>query len=216
MGGFTYENNKNNPRIYNNSQELSLCSIFVKEFKIGLRPILKYLRDGSLHWRLMQLFLKIKSLDRNSAAGNLNVMGGLQTIKGKLLLREFVFTPKVGIRQTFGNPQINEKDFSLVWEDFNPSYTKFPKGATHFELLFLVLSCNSNNKMFTSYTSIPIRRSKTDKMESLALGPKEVIMKEEGVVYISFICLRFMEILGQEEYELFGRDALGIEVLEVR
>lgn len=216
MGGFTYENNKNNPLIYNNSQELSLCSVFVKEFKIGLRPILKYLRDGSLHWRLMQLFLKIKSLDRNSAAGNLNVMEGLQTLKGKLLLREFVFTPKVGVRQAFGNPQGNEKDFSLIWEDFNPSYTRFPKGATHFELLYLVLACNSINKTFTAYSSIPIRRSKTDKMESLALGPKKVIVKEEGLVYISVIGLRFLEILGKEEYELLGRDALGIEVLEVR
>ena len=87
MGGFNYENNKNNPRIYKNSNELRSCSIFVKEYKIALRPILRHVKDGKLHAGLM------KALDRKSAAGDLNVSEGLRTLKRKMLLREFVITP---------------------------------------------------------------------------------------------------------------------------
>ncbi len=114
MDGFNSENNKKNPNIYKNSAEFGLCSIFVREFKIGLHPILRYSRDGKLHSRLMKLFLAIKSLDRKSPRGAYNVGNGLDTLKGKLLLREFVFTPKVGIRQQFGNPEIDPTDFSLT------------------------------------------------------------------------------------------------------
>lgn len=94
MGGFNYENNKNNPRIYKNNDELTLCSVFVKEFKIGLHPILKYYKDGKLHQRLMSLFMTIKAVDAKSAPGSLNVGEGLRTLKGKLLLRQFAFNPK--------------------------------------------------------------------------------------------------------------------------
>jgi hypothetical protein len=155
-------------------------------------------------------------LDRTSARGSLNVGEGLKTLKGKMLLREFVFTPKAGIRQQFGNPQINEDDFSLLWQDFDPSSTLFPKSATHFELQYLVLSYSQERNLFTTYTSLPIRRSKMDKRERLDLRlDKEVIKKKDGQ-YILFLCLRFFEILGEEEYELMGRNAVGIEVLDVR
>jgi len=161
------------------------------------------------------LFLKIKLLDQNSLPGKLNVGDGLRTIKGKLLLKEFVFTPKVGIRQQFGNPQVNESDFSLVWQDFDPSSIKFPKGATHFELLYLVLAYKNANKIFTTYSSTPIRRSKTDKTEILELQTKLPIIKEDGVLYISTLGLRYIEILGNEEYNLLGKDAIGIEIMGV-
>ncbi len=215
MRGFNSKNNKNNPRIYKNSDELKLCSVFVKEFKIGLRPILKHLKDGTLHVRLMKLFMKIKSVDRESEPGAKNVSDGLRTIKGKLLLREFVFTPKAGIRQQFGNPEIDTEDFSLVWNDFDPSSTRFPKGATHFELQYLVLAYNRERHSFITYHSIPIRRSKKDGTERLELRTEKAIVKEEGMQYILTLGLRFMEILGEEEYPLLGQEAVGVEVLEV-
>jgi hypothetical protein len=215
MGGFNYQNNKNNPRIYKNSDELSLCSVFVKEFKIALRPVLKHLRAGSLHQRLMQLFLRIKALDRVSEKGSLNVGEGLKTLKGKLLLRTFVFTPKAGIRQQFGNPQIYEEDFMVVWEDFDPSSARFPKAATHVELHYLVVAYDTTRQAFSTYSAAPVRRSTIDGRERLVLQPQEPIVKKPGVHYMLVLGMRFLELLGTEEYELFGTDAVGIEVLEV-
>jgi hypothetical protein len=100
MGGFTYQNNKNNSRIYKNSDEFSSCSVFLREFKIGLQPFLGYLPNGRSHQRLISLFLKIKTLDGDSSPGFRTVAKGLATLKGRQLYRDFVFTPKVGIRQS--------------------------------------------------------------------------------------------------------------------
>src|SRR5690554_953398 len=209
------KSNKRNSKIVGINDEFASCSVFLKEFKIGLRPILKYVRDGSLHPRMMGLFSKIKSLDRNSASGSFHVREGLKTIKGKMLLREFVFTPKAGIRQQFGNPQIDEEDFSVVWEDFDPSPTRFPKGATHFDFMYLVLAYDPDRNLFTTYTTGPIRRSKKDGQERLEMRPEKTIVRREGMQFILVAGIRFMEILGDEEYASGGQDGVGMEILGV-
>ncbi|MCG2417944.1 hypothetical protein K8089_02840 [Aequorivita sp. F47161] len=215
MRGFNYENNKNNPRISKNSDEMTLCSVFVKEFKIGLHPILKYYKDGTLHQRLMSLFMAIKAVDPKSAPGSLNVGEGLRTLKGQLLLRQFVFNRKLGIRQQLGNPEVNETDFSLSWSDFDPSSIRFPSSATHFELQYLVLTYDNKRNIFTTYTAVPVRRARKDEWEVLELRTEKAIVKKKGVQYFLAIGLRFLEILGEEEYPLLGQNAVGIEVLGV-
>ena len=215
MGGFTYENNKKNPRIYKNSDEFGLCSLFVKEFRIALRPLLKYKKVEMLHQRLMQLCSKIKLLDSTSEKGSRNIGQGLKTLKGKLLLREFVFTPKAGIRQHFGNTEIDAADFTLIWSDFDPSSARFPKGATDFELLYLVLAYDPDVNLFTTYGAVPIRRSKQGKSEELVMKLEREVKKKEGMHYIPVVGLRFLEILGEEEYECLGQDGVGIEILGV-
>jgi len=215
MGGFNIENNKNNPRIYKNSDEFRLCSVFVKEFKIGLYPILKYLEDGKLHQRLMSLFMVIKSLDRTSAKGDLNVREGLRTLKGRALLQQFVFTPKVGIRQLFGNPQLNDSDFSLVWRDFDISAVRWPNGATHLELHYLVLAYDSRLNSFTTHTAPIVRRSKSDRVGELEMRMEKDITRKKMEQYILVLGLRFLEILGEEEYPLLGKNAVGVEVIGV-
>lgn len=216
-GGFTRKSIKNNPQmqvVRDSNSELTACSIFLKEFKIGLRPILLHFRVGSLHQQLMQLFLRIKSLDRVSTPGNLNVPDGLRTEKGRMLLREFTFTPKVGIRQFFGNPILRE-DFSVVWEQFEPSQARFPKGATHWEIIYLVLTYHRDQKLFSTVASEPIRRGTTDGRERLELRPNQTVAIGPELQHVLVMGLRFMEIIGEEEYPLLGKDAVGIEVLGV-
>ncbi|MDP2686097.1 MAG: hypothetical protein Q8O62_02685 [Aequorivita sp.] len=168
-----------------------------------------------LHQRLMQLGSKIKSLDSTSDKGARNVGAGLKTLKGKLLLREFVFTPKAGIRQHFGNPEIDVADFTLIWRGFDPSSARFPKGATDFELLYLLLAYDAEVNLFTTYEATPIRRSKFGKAEELVMKLERKVNKKEGKHYIPVIGLRFLEILGEEEYECLGQDAVGIEIFGV-
>lgn len=215
MAGFNYENNKKNPRIYKNSDEFGLCSLFAKEFRIALRPLLKFKSVGMLHQRLMQLCSKIKLLDSTSERGSRTIGQGLKTLKGKLLFREFVFTPKAGIRQHFGNPEIDVADFTLTWRGFDPSSARFPRGATDFELLYLVLAYDPDVNLFTTYEAVPIRRSKLGKSEELVMKLERKVNKKEGMHYIPLAGLRFLEILGEEEYECLGKDAVGIEILGV-
>lgn len=120
-----------------------------------------------------------------------------------------------GIRQQLGNPQINEKDFSLLWPDFDPSTTRFPNSATHFEVLYLVLAYDSERNIFTTYTAVPVRRARTDAAEELDLRTEKEIVKKKGVQYFLAIGLRFLEILGEEEYPLLGQNAVGIEIVDV-
>ncbi|MBT0608379.1 hypothetical protein [Aequorivita echinoideorum] len=215
MGGFNYENNKNNPRIYKHSDELSLCSKFVKEFKIALYPILQFVNDGTLHQRLMALFMKIKSLDSGGATEHRLVGKGLKTLKGKQLLREFVFTPKVGIRQQFGNPLIHDADFSLEWKALAPSKAKFPKGATHFDLQYILVVYNVQENSFVTYDSAPLRFSKRDVIQHVHIHLESAIRREEYCFYLPLISIRFMEVLGKEEYPSLGKDGVGVEVLGV-
>ena len=217
-GGFTRKVIKNNPSmqlVRDSNSEFTECSIFLKEFKIALRPILSHFRVGTLHQRLMQLFLKIKSLDRVSTPGNLNVADGLRTEKGRLLLREFTFTPKAGIRQFFGNPVIEQDDFSVIWDPFEPSQARFPKGATHWELLYLVLTYHRDLKQFSTVASTPIRRAKTDGPERLELRPDKPVVRGSDLQHILVLSIRFIELIGDEEYPLLGKDSVGIEVLGV-
>jgi len=168
-----------------------------------------------LHQRLMRLCSRIKLLDSTSEKGSRNMGGGLRTLKGKMLLREFVFTPKAGIRQHFGNPEIDEADFTLTWRGFDPSSARFPKGATDFELLYLVLTYDPDVNLFTTYEAIPIRRSKQGKAEMLVMKLERKVGKKAGMHCIPVVGLRFLEILGEEEYECLGQDAVGIEILGV-
>lgn len=217
-GGFTrkaIKNNANMQVVRDSNSEFSMCSIFLKEFKIALLPILCHYRVGSLHQGLMQLFLKIKALDRDSPAGALHVSGGLRTKKGQLLLREFTFTPKVGIRQFFGNPVIDQDDFTVSWEDFKPSQARFPKAATHLEILYLVLTYQRDRKQFLTVSSAPIRRAKIAETEHLKLQLTKPVARGPELQHILVMSLRFMEVIGEEEYPLLGKDSLGIEVLEV-
>lgn len=215
MGGFTHENNKNNPRIYKNSEEFASCSSFVKEFRIALRPMLKNADSPMLHQRLMAQCSKIKLLDSNSAIGRRNVGEGLKTQKGKLLLRDFVFTPKVGIRQMLGNPEIAADDFRLTWKNFDPSAARFPKGATHFELTYYLMAYDPEVHLFTTHTAPSVRRSRQEAAEQLNLTLEEKVAKKGGVHYIPMVGLRFFEVLGQEEYANMGKDGVGMAVLGV-
>lgn len=163
----------------------------------------------------MSLFMSIKNLDRTSAKGALNVAEGLQTLKGKALLQHFVFTPKVGIRQRFGNPEISENDFTVSWTDFEISPTRFPRGATHFELQYLLLVYDPEQEIFTTYSATPVRRSKKDAAGHLELRIERTNFKKTNRRFILALGLRYLEILGDEEYPLLGKNAVGVEIIGV-
>lgn len=96
-GGFTrtaIEKGANMVRVRENNSEFSGSSKVNKTFKHAISPFLIGYTDGTLHSRLMQLFLKLKDLDAVSKRGERQVSHGIGTTYGKQLLKEFVFTPK--------------------------------------------------------------------------------------------------------------------------
>ncbi len=95
-GGFTREAIKRSPRmeiVRQSNSEFAACSQVNKQFKLALQPFLQGYKDGSLHSRLMQLFIRIKDQDRQSERGKRRVAVGLQSAAGQELVAQFPFTP---------------------------------------------------------------------------------------------------------------------------
>lgn len=215
MAAFTSEGNKKNPNIHKNSQEFRLCSLFLKEFKIGLLPYLNQLKGESVHHSLMKLFMEIKGLDRSSKFGEAEVYKGLQTEKGATLLRQFVFNRYARICTQIGNPQIDREQLSVEWSSFAPQRLSFPKLATHGELSVLLLVYHPNQALFRTYQSKVYRFSKEDTAEAVRLTVDGPTAPEDDALFIFVGGLKFIEVWNDAEYDILGRTGFGMEVLGV-
>lgn len=216
MAAFNKELNKKNANIRNKSTEFGACSLFLKEFKIGLRSLLTTLNDGSVHPRLMKLFMEIKNLDASSRPSFATVPNGLKTEKGKVLLRNFVFNKYARICTQLGNPVLDYENFSVSWFPVNPSFLKFPSLATHCELQFSLLIYDAKKELFTTHESVVHRFGKTDAPFDLTLCLKQPVVPEEGTLYIFVGGMKFIEEWHDAEYDCEGKAGFGIEVFGAR
>ncbi len=80
-------------RVRENSTEFGAASKALKQFRRSLRPVFNPPKNKDLHQRLMRLFTQLKDLDGVSARGSRRVANGIVTVKGKHLLKNFVFLP---------------------------------------------------------------------------------------------------------------------------
>lgn len=215
MAAFTKDFNKKNPNVRNNSSEFALCSRFLREFKVGALPYLRQIKEGKLHSNLMKRFMEIKNLDKVSPFGSAHVYYGLQTEKGKALLRNFVFTPYAKICSQLGNPEVNMDDFTISWKKVDASYLSFPTSGTHCELSFLLLEYDPEKEMFTTYEGKKHRFSKVDSVHEVSLVLEDDVVRREGHLYIFLGGMKFLEVWSDEEYESGGRGGFGIEVFGV-
>jgi len=130
-GGFTKKAIKkgaNMVRVRESNTEFAGCSRVNKYFKHSIHSFLLGYKDGTLHSRLMQLFLKIKACDAVSARGKRTVSLGMSTTIGKQLLKDFRFALK--------RPNLLFSTYSFDWTTltfsvtgFNVDLERFPKEA---------------------------------------------------------------------------------------
>lgn len=212
MAAFNKELNKKNANIRNRSAEFGACSLFLKEFKIGLRSFLTTLNDGSVHPRLMKLFMEIKKLDASSRPGFATVSNGLRTEKGKVLLRNFVFNKYARICTQLGNPVLDFENFTVSWFPVDPSFLKFPPLATHCELQFSLLIYDEKNELFTPHESTIHRFAKMDAPFDLTLRLKNPVVREDEALCILVGSMKFIEEWHDAEYDCEGKSGFGMEV----
>src|SRR5690606_17779518 len=81
-------------RVRELNTEFANSSAANKHFKYALIPLLIGYVDGTLHSRLMGLFMAIKNCDLTSVRGQRKVALGMETAEAKTLLKGFAFTPK--------------------------------------------------------------------------------------------------------------------------
>lgn len=157
-GGFTAKAIKTSPkmaRVRESNTEFALCSGINKHFKLALKPYITGYKDGTLHYRLMRLFLSLKDLDASSKRGQRKVGLGYATAYGPKMLSDFVVTP--------ARAQLFACAYGFDWDalqfdvsNFSIASANYPKGADVMEVVVGVLrfdfaTCNYSSVMADAF-----------------------------------------------------------------
>jgi hypothetical protein len=169
-------------------------------------------KDGTLHSRLMQMFLMIKDADKISKRGERRVSLGMETDYGKHLLEHFVFTPK--------RPNLLPCNYEFDWNNltfnvtrFQARYAGFPAEASYMEVLLGVVRFDFETRTFTQVIETPliIERDFTGDAFSISIP---VLPSGSGTL-IAVARVAFYQTVNGEGYLLPGGGAFGLEVLGV-
>lgn len=214
-GGFTSESIKNNPKmqgIRDGNKELALCSKFNKEFKVAMFPFFNELVDGTLHQRLMKLFMKIKNLVETSKASR-TVGRGLSCDMGRKLLSEFKFTAGPTTKNIIGPVyDFNIATGMLNAVAFDPTRLKFPKGSTHFFINYGVLEYNLKSNLFKMILNEETLVIEKDaEAEALILEVPEPPKK--GNLVFGVVKVQFYQQENDKFYKSHAKGAVGIGIV---
>lgn len=214
-GGFTREAIKegaNMVKVRESNSEFALCSQVNKVFKQAMHLFLCGYQDGTLHRRLMQLFLKIKDCDPISERGKRSVHQGISVKPGKQLLTDFIFTPQ--------RPQIFSCSYGFDWDalsfkvdEYKVNEREFPDGADYMEVSVGLIRFDFELLAYEQTYSDPIVVARDFKEDSF-----EIILPEipggKGVLF-SAVRVSFYQRVNGKACLLLEGDAFGVEVLSV-
>ena len=214
-GGFTTESIKNNPNmqgIRKGNEEWALCSKFNRGFKEALFPFFNELKDGTLHSRLMKLFMQIRTFDE-APEGERTVGNGLCSDVGKKLLREFKYTAGLDARGILG-PAFNfdAKTGTLKAVAFDPERLRFPKGNTHFSINYGVLEYDLKRNSFRFILNdSTLMVEEGDEARELVLEVPE--KPKKGSMVFGVVKVQFYQMLPDKFYKSYAKGGLGIGVV---
>ncbi|MGR7812111.1 hypothetical protein [Lacinutrix undariae] len=215
-GGFTKEAIKHSPnmvRVRESNNEFGMCAVVNKVFKQAIRPFLLGYKDGTLHSRLMRLFLKIKDCDVVSARGKRRVFLGLSNAVGRGLMQAFVFTPK--------RAMLLSCKYHFDWDGllfstsgFNIDVVVFPKEADYMEVVFGVLRFDFETLSYTRVIASPLLIGRDYTGDTFDILVEEL----PGGTGILFGMLRvaFYQEVNGVRYLLSGAKSFGVEVVSVK
>ena len=214
-GGFNRKSIKTSPnmkRVREQNSEFGNCSQTNKQFKLALKPFLNGYVDGTLHSRLMGLFLKLKTLDALNTRGERTVAVGVSTPFGKKLLKDFVFTPK--------RPTLLSAQFNFDWTsttlnitNFGIEWVKFPEQADILEISLQVLRFDFNTLSFTSEYSTPSVLTRDFVGDSISLNAIEPSGTGQ-LLAVARVC--FYQVVNGQNYLLSGDGAYGLSIVSIK
>lgn len=137
-GGFNKHSAKKYRRIQEQIEEMTAASVTNKVFKQSFISLLTGYRDGTLHYRLQSLFMRIKDLDTLSGRGQRTVANGIETPYGKRLLKDFDFTPKRSVLVN-GTLAFDWTTYTLTVSQFDIANAGIPNTADVMGLLLLTV-----------------------------------------------------------------------------
>lgn len=213
-GGFTRQAIKTSPnmkRVREQNSEFAHCSRVNKIFKQALQTLLVDYTDGTLHSRLMRLFLQIKDMDGVSARGARSVWEGIQSTHGPSILQDFVFTPK--------RPLLLPCSYVFDWSGlsfsthgFSVDAVDFPKGADFFELQLGLVRFDFEALSYTQEISAPLQITKGYTGGELTLSIP-ALPGGTGLP-IALVRLAFYQELYGKRYVISGDGGFGLKIMD--
>lgn len=200
-------------RVRENATEFGAASMALKQFRRSLLPVFSPPKYRPLQTRLMGLFMELKVLDGISTPGNRRVAQGLTTLKGKQLLKDFVFLPDcMALNYIASRAQFDWETQTLHFAAMDLRNETFITGSSHLALSFMVIDFDFETLTYTSQVSETVMLGK-DEVAAFSLDVAEVVPPQHtGIVALG---LRFCEVLGEEVYPARGISGLGCRVVEV-
>jgi hypothetical protein len=200
-------------RTMENATEFGRCSTTKRVFKNALAPFLCIRKDGELHGRMVQLFTRLKDLDAVNKRGERRVGRGLDTSKGKQLLRDFAFTPSCIITEVLAcslNYDFDTRTLSVT--NFDIKNVGFPAGATHMALTLGLLHFDFDTLGYQPKNSVPLYIGKYYSATSFEMQTD--LPEMEGTA-VAVLGVKFYQKVENTYYLFKSANAFGVEVLGV-
>lgn len=214
-GGFTraaIKHRENMVKIRESNSEFAACSKVNKTFKEAIQPLLVGYKDGTLHSRLMQLFLKVKDEDVISERGKRSVQQGISSPAGKQLFKDFVFTPQ--------RPKILSCPYEFDWNagtftvrEFDVDQVRFPEGADHIEIRVGLIRFNFESLAYEQVLAQPAVIARDFEGNFLQIRCNK-LAGGEGTLFAMVRIAFYHQV--NEEGDVFGNaHSYGISVISV-
>ena len=215
-GGFNREAIKKSPtmkKVRQQNTEFAHCSAVNKAFKQALKPILHGYNDGSLHSRLMSMFLKIKTLDAVNERGNRSITQGIKTPLGKKMLADFDFTPKrVNLLPAHTSFDWNTSRFTVNGFDINR--VKFPNNASFIEVQLQLISFDFKELVYSQSELASIELWKDFTKSEFSLTSH--FLENKGDFTFVIVRTSFFQDINGSRFLLSGESNIGIRIISIK
>ena len=194
-------------RVRENNSEFATCSKVNKYFKRALSVFLAGYKDGTLHSRLMRLFLRIKDLDTSSERGSRKVGLGFATANGKRMFSSFNITPErmalldCGYDFDFASLKFNVFFYSL-------GAAGFPEGSDYMEVLVGLVRFNFDSFQYSQVLASPLIVERDFDGSAFSISV-DAVPEGDGAL-IAVVRIAFYQTVNGNEYLLSGGSGLGV------
>jgi hypothetical protein len=194
--------------------ELGLFSKFGSLMRSGIQNELARVKPYRGVQRLNKILIQIKNEDTVHRMGERTVGEGLESEKGRALLKNFDFYGKTTVTALIDKELLLDPDTGVITiEKFNPVEDVIaPKNVTHLQLRSLVIGLDEGNGIAA------VRRSEEVYLP-LEVGSADVVLDPNGLPNVDRHLLFVVQLLFYKEVngfrELSGTDSAALTIISV-
>lgn len=199
-------------RLY--QKELRTFSKYGALLRIGITSELKQVKASRGTQRLNKILYRIKEEDKTNRMGERQVSEGLQTAKGKSMLKSFDFYGKTNVSALLGKRfDLDMASGIFRIPEFNPAYDVFaPKNVSHVQFRALIIGLDAATLEVSVKRSSVVNLALEDTLTDLLLdtdGMPDVTTQLFYVVQVLF----FRELNGFQD--LAATDSAALTIMEI-